>query len=180
MISHSRFIAALFTAALASGAAQANAADIKIGFIDTSVLLKQSPQAQHATDEISKKFDNRRKDLMAEQDKLKNMQDQMTKNGAVMSQAQLQDLQSQFDELQRDFSRKSSDYQDDLNMEKTAQLSKLQQAVIKAVQEFAQAQKYNMVIADAALYHDNTVDVTQQVLAQMDKDYKAENPKSGN
>lgn len=178
MISKPRFISVLLAVIFVGGIAQAQAADVKIGFVDTSVLLKESPQSQHATDEMTKKFDSRRKELMSEQEKIKSLQDQLNKNGAVMSSAQLQDSQSQLDELQRDFSRKSSDYQDDVNMEKTAQLGKLQQAVIKAVQEFAQAQKYNMIIADAALYHDTTVDVTQQVLAQMEKDFKAESSKS--
>ena len=172
MTSATRLIPVLLAGLLASGVVQA--ADIKIGFIDTSKLLAQSPQAARVNEEMNKKFGARAKDLAAEQEKLKGMQDQLSKNGAVMSTAQVQDLQSQFDDLQRDFSRKSSEYQEDVNMEKSAQLSKLQQAVIKATQEFAQTQKYNMIIADVAVYHDSTVDVTEQVLAQMQKDFKAD------
>src|SRR5579863_9532221 len=127
----------MLAAATLVTAVQAQAADIKIGVVDMQTLLQKSPQGQAASQEMSKKFDSRKKDLMAEQDKIKNLQDQLSKNGAVMSQAQLQDTQGQLDELQRDFGRKSSDFQDDYNMERNAQLSKLQQDVLKAVQEFA-------------------------------------------
>jgi outer membrane protein len=168
-------IAVLLTASV-SLAAGAQAADLKIGVIDTSSLLQKSPQAQNAQTEMQKKFDSRRKDLMAEQDEIKSKQDQLSKNGATMTTAQVQEAQSQLDELQRDFSRKSGDFQDDYNMERNAQLSRLQQDVFKAAQEFAQTAKFNLILAEGVVYKDAAVDVTDQVLAQMQKDYKAASP----
>jgi len=173
------FVSTLLAVAMLATALQAQAADVKIGVVDMPSLLQKSPQAQAASQEMAKKFDNRKKDLMAEQDKIKNLQDQLSKNGAVMSANQLQDAQSQLDELQRDFSRKQSDYMDDVNMERNAALSRLQQEVLKAVQEFAQEKKYNLIVGDGVFYKDNSVDVTDQVLAQMQKDFKAESA-SGN
>jgi len=112
-----------FALAASLAAAQVQAAEPKIGVVDMSSLLQKSPQSQNAQTEMAKKFDGRKKDLLAEQDKIKNLQDQVNKNGAVMSASQLQDAQSQLDELQRDFSRKQSDYMDDLNMERNAELN---------------------------------------------------------
>jgi len=180
-VSRKPFFISLTLAAAALGAAlQVQAADIKIGVVDMPSLLQKSPQAQSASQDMAKKFDSRKKDLVAEQEKIKNLQDQLNKNGAVMSAGQLQDAQSQLDELQRDFSRKQSDYMDDVNMARNDALSRLQQQVLKAVQEFAQAQKYNLIVGDGVFYKDNSVDVTDQVLAQMQKDYKAETAASGN
>ena len=180
-MSRKPFFISLTLAAAALGAAlQVQAADIKIGVVDMPSLLQKSPQAQSASQDMAKKFDSRKKDLVAEQEKIKNLQDQLNKNGAVMSAGQLQDAQSQLDELQRDFSRKQSDYMDDVNMARNDALSRLQQQVLKAVQEFAQAQKYNLIVGDGVFYKDNSVDVTDQVLAQMQKDYKAETAASGN
>jgi len=156
-------------------AAGAQAADLKIGAIDISVLLQKSPQALNAQSEMQKKFDARRKELAAEQDEIKTKQDALSKNGATMTASQAQEAQAQLDELQRDFSRKSGDYQDDFNMERNAELSKLQQDVFKAAQEFAQSAKFNLIIAEGVVYKDAAVDVTDQVLAQMQKDYKAAN-----
>lgn len=173
-------IYAMLTAVALAVTVQAQAADIKIGVVDMPSLLQKSPQAQSASQEMAKKFDARKKDLMAEQDKIKSLQDQLSKNGAVMSATQLQDSQGQLDELQRDFSRKQSDYMDDVNMERNSALSRLQQEVLKAVQEFAQSQKFNLIIGDGVFYKDNTVDVTDQVLVQMQKDFKAESAASGN
>ena len=174
------FISAMLAAATFAVTIQAQAADIKIGVVDMPSLLQKSPQAQSASQEMAKKFDSRKKDLMAQQDKIKSLQDQLNKNGAVMSASQLQDSQTQLDELQRDFTRKQSDYLDDVNMERNSVLSRLQQEVLKAVQEFAQSQKYNLIVGDGVFYKDNSVDVTDQVLVQMQKDFKAESAASGN
>ncbi len=176
----SSILAILFTAA-AGLAVGAQAADIKIGVIKTSTLMQKSPQAQGINADMAKKFDQRKKDLDAEMTKIKNLEDDLARNGATMSAQQAQDEQNQHDELQRDASRKQSDLMDDFNLARNAALSTMQQAVIKAAQEFAQAQKFSLILADNVIYADNTIDVTDQVLAQMQKDYKAAsgNAKSG-
>lgn len=180
MIQSIRTLTVLLALAVPVIANAAPESGLRVAVVDPSVLLQQSPQAKNASDEISKKFDGRKKELMADQDKIKSLQDDLSKNGAVMSASQAQDEQTQLDELQRDFSRKSADFQDDYNMERNAVLSRLQQAIIKAVQEFAQAQKYDLIVnAEGLFYKNKAVDVTDQVLAQMKKDYDAGNAKSG-
>lgn len=160
--------------------AVSSAADLHIGVVNMARLLQQSPQAQAASKRIEKKFDSRRKDLMSEQDKIKDLQDQINKNGAVMSSSQLQDKQGQLDDLQRDFNRKQSDYLDDLNTERNQELGKLQHDIVAAVQVFAKSKKYNLIIGEGVFYADDTVDVTDQVLTQLQKDFQSRDSKSGN
>ncbi len=155
------------------------AAETKIGVVNMAKLLQQAPQAQEATKVMHDKFDNRSKALQAEQDKIKNLQDQINRNGAIMSAAQLQSLQNQLDSLQQDFNRKQVDFQDDVNAQRNEELGKLQQAILKAVQEFAKAQKYNLIIGEGVFYADGTVDVTDKVLDQLQKDFQTRQHKSG-
>lgn len=155
------------------GMGSAHALDVKLGVVDMAKLLQQAPQAQTATKEMEQKFNSRRKDLLAQQNKIKDMQDQINRNGAVMSAAQLQGLQNQLDNLQQDFQRKQSDYMADVNTQRNEELGKIQQAILKAVQEFAKNQNYNLIIGEGVFYADGTVDVTTQVLAQLQKDFKA-------
>jgi outer membrane protein len=165
----------------AAAPAQAKGLNLKIGYIDANLLLQKSPQAMAATDEMNKKFDARQKDLKADQDKIKSKMDLFKKNSAIMSPAELQDEQTEIDDLQSEFGRKSAEFQDDVNAERNAQLNKLQQDIFKAVQEFAQANGYNLIAGENMLfYFDKSMDVTDQVMAQMQKDFKTENAKGGN
>jgi outer membrane protein len=171
---------AVLLAISASLATGVQAADLKIGAVKMGTLMEKSPQGTALKADMTKKFEGRQKDLVAEQDKIKNLQDQLNRNGATMTASQVQDAQAQIDDLQRDLSRKASDFQDDAAMARNAALSTLQQDALKAVQEFAQSQKYNVILGDS-VYADSSVDVTDQVLEQMKKDYQAAsgNAKSG-
>lgn len=173
-------VALLFAVAGISWTGMAAAAETRVGVVNMARLLQQSPQAQSASKKMEKKFDTRRKDLMAEQDKIKNLQDKINKNGAVMSSSQLQDMQSQLDDLQRDFNRKQSDYLDDVNAQRNEELGKLQHDIIEAVQIFAKQKKYNLIIGEGVFYADDTVDVTDQVLAELQKEFQSKDSKSGN
>ena len=175
VITKSLSLAVLVTASLGL-AAGAQAADLKIGIIKTQSLMQKSPQAAAINAEMSKKFDQRKKDLEAKLAQLKTMEDDLNRNGSTMSQSQIQDEQARHDELQRDASRDQSDLVDDINAARNAAYSTMQQAVVKAAQEFAQAQKYSLILADSVVYADNAIDVTDQVLAQMQKDYKSTAP----
>lgn len=169
--------------AAACFATAAGAADLKIGTVDSQKVVKQSPQYAAAQQELNSKFESRARDLKAKGDKIQAEQDDLSKNGAVMSQEQLQDKQNQLNDDQRDFSRMKSELDEDAAMEQNAQLSKLQAAVNKAVQEVAKAQKFNLVLAGEAVYYkDQTVDITDLVLEQMKKDFKSgsADPKGGN
>jgi outer membrane protein len=165
-------VAALLAASMGL-APGAHAADLKIGIIKTQTLMQKSPQAAAINTEMSKKFDQRKKDLEAKLAQLKTMEDDLNRNASTMSQSQVQDEQTRHDELQRDAGREQSDLVDDINAARNAAYSTMQQAVVKAAQEFAQAQKYSLILADSVVYADNAIDVTDQVLAQMQKDYKA-------
>jgi outer membrane protein len=194
--SQSRFVCILLAGLLAGGAAHAadpakpkttaatapaKGLNLKIGYIDANLLLQKSPQAMAASDEMNKKFDARQKDLKAEQDKIKGKMDQFKKNSAIMSPAEQQDEQNEIDDMQSDLGRKSAEFQDDVNAERNAQLNKLQQDIYKAVQEFAQANGYNLIAGENMLfYFDKSMDVTDQVMVQMQKDFKTESSKGGN
>jgi outer membrane protein len=156
-----------------------SAAEIKIGVVDRAKLLQQSPQAQAATKDMEKKFGNRGKDLMAQQNKIKALQDQINRNGTVMSADQLQNLENQLDSLQQDFRRKQDDFQADVNTQRNQELGELQTAIDEAAQKFAKAQNYNLIIDKGVTYYaDGSVDVTDQVLGQMQKDFKSQDKQS--
>jgi outer membrane protein len=151
------------------------AAEIRMGVVDRAILLQKSPQAEEATKIMHQKFDSRGNELTTQQNKIKDLQDQINRNGAVMSASQLQTLENQLDSLQQDFRRKQDDFQSDLNTQRNQELGDLQAAIDRAAQTFAKDHNYNLIIdKGVAYYADSTVDVTNQVLSQMQKDFNSQ------
>ncbi|MGA9856010.1 MAG: OmpH family outer membrane protein [Gammaproteobacteria bacterium] len=175
-----KFILLLIVLSTAMYTSNILAAEIKIGVVDRAILLQKSPQAEAATKLMHQKFDSRGNDLTAQQNKIKDLQDQINRNGAVMSASQLQTLENQLDSQQQDFRRKQDDFTSDVNSQRNQELGELQAAIDTAARKFAKAQNYNLILdKGVAYYADSTVDVTDQVLNQMQKDFKAQtNPPS--
>ena len=161
----SKFLPAvvLAAAALCSGVANAQGA-LKIGIINVGRLLEQSPQAEAVTKKLQDEFAPRQRDLQAAQNRLQQQQDRFQKDAAVMGEEERLTLERQIRDGQRDLQRTQNEYLEDLNARRNEEVGKLQRDVLVKVQDFARAQKYDLVLGDA-IFVSTALDITDQVLA---------------
>ena len=155
--------AMLAVAVLISGVANAQTA-LKIGVINVSRLLEQSPQAESVTKKLSDEFAPRQRDIQAAQTRLQQQQDRFQKDASVMGEEERLNLERQVRDGQRDLQRTQNEYLEDLNARRNEEVGKLQRDVLLKVQDFARAQKYDLVLADA-IFVSTALDITDQVLA---------------
>jgi outer membrane protein len=155
--------AVLAVSALVSGVANAQTA-LKIGVINVSRLLEQSPQAEMVTKKLSDEFAPRQRDIQAAQTRLQQQQDRFQKDAPVMGEEERLNLERQIRDGQRDLQRTQNEYLEDLNARRNEEVGKLQRDVLLRVQDFARAQKFDLVLGDA-IFVSGTLDITDQVLA---------------
>ena len=67
---------------------QAAQAETKIGVVNVTRLLQESPQAQAASQALENEFAARRRELEGQQKDLKAREDKLQKDGAVMAAAE--------------------------------------------------------------------------------------------
>lgn len=154
--------AALAITALISGVANAQTA-LKIGVINVSRLLEQSPQAEQVTKKLSDEFAPRQRDIQAAQTRLQQQQDRFQKDSSVMGEEERLTLERQVRDGQRDLQRTQNEYLEDLNARRNEEVGKLQRDVLLKVQDYARAQKFDLVLGDA-IFVSGTLDITDQVL----------------
>jgi outer membrane protein len=154
--------AVLAVAALVSGVANAQGA-LKIGVINVSRLLEQSPQAEAVTKKLSDEFAPRQRDIQAAQTRLQQQQDRFQKDAPVMGEEERLNLERQIRDGQRDLQRTQNEYLEDLNARRNEEVGKLQRDVLLKVQDFARAQKFDLVLGDA-IFVSTALDITDQVL----------------
>ena len=80
----------VLTAALAAIGivASAQAADVKIGFIDADRINRESVPAERASKKLEKEFAPREADLRKMETQIKNLQGQLEKDGLTMSDSE--------------------------------------------------------------------------------------------
>jgi outer membrane protein len=157
--------ATLCVAVAGTANAQAN---LKIGVINVGRLLEQAPQSKVVTDKLQKEFEPRQQTILAARQKLQTQQETFQKDQAVMGEEERLNLERQIREGQRDLQRTENEYLEDLNARRNEELGKLQREVLQRVQAYANAQKYDLVVADA-LYFSSAVDITAAVIAALNQ-----------
>jgi outer membrane protein len=154
------------SAAVALAAAAAPAwAELKIGVVNYSKLMQESPQAKAAQDALRGEFAGKQKDLQTQQQTLKSKEDSLQRDSATMSADQRTAAERDLRDGNRELQLKVQQYQDDFNARQNEELSKLQKTLVEEVQEYAQGQKFDLVLADGVIFASPVLDITPQVLS---------------
>jgi outer membrane protein len=143
------------------------AADLKIGVVDYSRLMQDSPQAKAALEAIRTEFTPKQRDLQNQQNSLKAREDKLTKDSATMAPDQRTKAEKDLRDAYRDLQRKQSEVQDDFNSRRNEETSRLQRTLIEQVRTYAKAQGFDLVVADGVIYANNTLDITPQILTAL-------------
>ncbi len=150
--------------ALAAVAAPAWA-DLKIGVVNYSKLMQESPQAKAAQDALRGEFAGKQKELQTQQQSLKSKEDSLQRDSATMTADQRTAAERDLRDGNRELQLKVQQYQDDFNARQNEELSKLQKTLVEEVQNFAQGQKFDLVLADGVIFASPVLDITPQVLS---------------
>jgi outer membrane protein len=142
-------------------------AELKIGYVNYSALIQQSPDAKVIANALSAEFGPRQREIVAMQQSLKTREDKLTKDGATMTDDQRAREDKDIRDGDRELQRKQTEFQDDLNSRRNEELSKLQKSLIEEVRTYAKGQNFDLVLADGVIYATNAIDITPQVLAML-------------
>ncbi len=127
-------------------------AEIKIGVVNASRLLQESPQAKAVQESMRNEFAPKQRELAAQQAALKAKQEKYEKDAPTMSADQRAKAEKEIRDANREYSQKATDFQEDANTRQNEELSKLQSAIVAEVQSYATSQKYDLVLTEGVVY----------------------------
>lgn len=142
-------------------------ADLKIGFVNYALLMQQSPQAKAVITQLQREFASKQTELNNEQTALRNKEADLQRNGATMTADQRTAAEQTLRDGQRELSEKVNEYQDDFNARQNLEMSKVTKVVVQQVQQYAQAQRFDLVLADGVIWASPAIDITQPILAAL-------------
>lgn len=162
-----RWGTAIAGATMLAAAAAPAWADLKVGVVQYAKLMQESPQAKAAQDALRGEFAGKQKDLQTQQQALKTKEDSLQRDSATMSADQRSQAERDLRDGNRELQLKVQQYQDDFNARQNEELSKLQKTLVEEVQNFAQGQKFDLVLADGVIFAAPVLDITPQVLSAL-------------
>ncbi len=160
------------TGALLLGAAlmvapAAQAAELKIGYVNFGRLLEESPQAKAAQTLLEGEFLPRQRDVAAQQKSLEEKADRLKRDAAVMSEADRTKTEREVRDLELAVQRRFKELQEDLNLRRNEEVGRMQRSLLQEVQAFARANGYQLVVSEGVLFAAEGVDITPQVVAAL-------------
>ncbi len=154
-----------------SGAGSALAADYKVGFVNTARVLKEAPQAEAARKRLESAFAPREQKIIKMQKGLQKLEDKLAKDSAIMSDLQRKQAQRKFKTQEREIKRAKEEFNEDLNLRRNEELNKLQKLVFETIVSLAQEKDYDAILGES-IYASERVDVTDQVLGRLRKEFR--------
>jgi outer membrane protein len=160
--------AALFTA-FAGLPFAVHAQDVKIGFVNTERILRESGPAVRAGKKLEGEFAKKQAELQRLADQLKRVQDDLEKNGLTMSEAQRRAKEREFNDLNRDLQRRDRDFRDEVNQRRNEETAQLVEQANRIIKQIAEQEKYDVILqATDALILNTKVDITDRVMKALE------------
>lgn len=147
----------------------AHAADTRIGIVNTAKLLKEAPQAEAARKKLESEFAPRDVKIVDLQKSIKILEDKLSKDAAIMSEAARKQQEREIVSKKRDVKRVREEFTEDFNFRRNEEIGKLQKLVSETILSLAKENKYDIILNESVIYASQQVDITVDVLERLRK-----------
>ena len=147
------------------------AQDIQLGFVNTTQIMNEAPQADAARERLKNEFKSRDEKIVALQNDLKALEEEINKNSPIMSNDIRNKNERKIVSLKRDIKRAKEEFNEDLNIRRNEELAKLQKQVYETIVAVAKEKNYDVILGDSVLFASKRVDLTGQVIEKLKQDF---------
>ncbi len=165
-------VLAVFLFGLSASMAAIAAGEIRIGVVDINKILLEAPQADAAGKSIKAEFSRRNRDLVAKQKKLRKLEEKLSRDGAIMSAAEVRRLEQDIRTQQRKLKAATDEYREDLNLRKNEELVKVGKTVTEVVHQLGKDENIDLILSEGVVYASPRVNLTEKVLSRLKKQFK--------
>ena len=149
---------------VAATAATAQAADYKIGFVNTERLFRDAAPAKRAQQKLEKEFAARDAEIQKLAKQVRDLQALLEKDGITMADAERRNRERDLANLSRDLTRSQREFREDLNLRRNEEFASVQDRANKVIQQIAEAEKFDLIIQDPVVYASQKIDITEKVI----------------
>ena len=144
-----------------------SAKELKIGVVDIARVLEQSPQADAARKKLQDEFSPREAKLINEQKQIRKLEEQLVRDGAIMSESERGRLERKVIAQKREAKRNQDEFREDLNFKRSEILDRLQRKLVTTIQKYAKEQGYDILLAEGVIYADDKINITEEILSKL-------------
>ena len=150
-------------ASLVAFSAAVPAQELKIGYVNSERVLRESAPAKAAQTKLEAEFGRRERELNEQAQRLKAAADKLEKDAPTLSETERSRRQRELVEQDRDLQRKRREFQDDLNQRKNEELSLVVERANRVIKQIFDNEKYDVILQEV-VFASSRVDITEKVI----------------
>lgn len=148
------------------------AQEFRIGVVNANKIVEESPQYDRVRKSLESEFKRRNEDLVSQQKQLKQLEDKLSRDGDVMSAAEVKRLEQDIRSRRRKLNTTSDEYREDLNLRRNEEFNKLLRQVSEVVHQVGEEENIDVILSEGVVYASKRVDLTAQVLERLKAQFK--------
>jgi outer membrane protein len=155
-------------------AQSAPAASGKIGVISLQAAILNTGEGKKDFAELQKKYQPRQAELQRLQQDIQTINDQLSKQGATLSDEEQARLNRTLEEKQKLYKRSAEDAQNDSTNDQNEVFSRIGQKMVRIITDYAQKNGYTLVLDDQRVpiyFAAKDIELTEEIIKQYDAAY---------
>ena len=145
------------------------AANIKIGFIDTNIVVTSLTQYKESIDSISREFEPKKQELLDLFDHIELLRAKIESTENTSSSKSLNEELTNLAKLELNFQEETEFWQKTMNNKKIILLNNIEMIVNQAINEYATQEEYDLILYENVAFASDKVNITEEIIKKIEK-----------
>lgn len=139
------------------------AGEWRIGFVDTSRILRESAPAKAAEEKIIKEFAAREQEVKSLAKKLQDMRSSLESSTNQLTEAERRNKEREIANLNVMLQTRQREFREDLTLRQNEEIARILAKADRVIKQIAESEHYAIILQEA-VYRSPEVDITDKVL----------------
>ena len=145
------------------------AANIKIGFIDTKIVVTSLSQYKDSVDSISREFEPKKQELLDLFNHIELLRANIESTKNSISSKSLNEELKNLGKLELNFKEETEFWQKTMNNEKLILLNNIEMIVNQAINEYATQEEFDLILYENVAFASDKVNITEEIIKKIEK-----------
>ena len=145
------------------------AANIKIGFIDTNIVVTSLTQYKESINSISREFEPKKQELLDLFNHIELLRANIESTKNSSSSKSLNQELSNLAKLELNFKEETEFWQKTMNNKKLILLNNIEMIVNQAINEYAIQEEYDLILYENVAFASDEVNITEEIIKKIEK-----------
>jgi len=139
----------------------------KIGFVNTSRVLKEAPQARRVEERLKAEFGPREAQLKEKRQEILAIEEQLKTFDQASSATTRRKLERQIRLKVNQLKFFEQEFREDQNLRRNEEIRELQQVIARVLEQLGDSGKYDLILTEGVSYVSGQIDITAEIVEML-------------